>query len=567
MNTNPITLLLSTLAVLFLTTSTLWAQAATPTFTAAEQTQIDEFVNVFGKNVQWKNAAGLTLLHLAAGEGNTAVVRYLVSQGADMNVKNNRDLTPLDFARTGNHTAVVRYLESVGAQGAAVATPPVAPPTPTPAARPVAPATPPRPSAPDPFIFTAAEQVQIDGFVAQHGRDVRAPGRDGWSLLHQAVRWSDVAVVRYLVSLGADVNARRSCGGTPLSLTGLGNKAAIVEFLVSQGANVDAKNNDGETPLHSAAFFGNIEVIKSLLSHGAELNARDNRGRTPLDRARSQSVRPAIQYLESIGATSGITQTATPASRPATPAPAASAATPRPPTPTPAAPAAAPRFTAAEQAEIDRFLAHHRAVFRDNVRGVDEHGLTLLHWAARQQPRSSALWNVAVARYLVSQGANVHARANLGSTPFHTAVFMDNLEVARFLVSQGADVNARCNLGSTALDTAMSLNLSAMIRYLESIGARTGQTQAASRPASPAPATRPATTPAPAAVPQRSPHQQAVSAVIDRDRSRWQALRNQHRFSSNFVNAGERYINTGSLADLRRFAQIQQRYTGDVIDL
>ena len=86
------------------------------------------------------------------------------------------------------------------------------------------------------------------------------------------------------------------------------------------------------------------------------------------------------------------------------------------------------------------------------------------------------------------------------------------------------------------------------------------------RPQPPAaPAAR--ATPAPPAVPQRSPHQQAVSAVIDRDRSRWQALRGQNSFSSNFVNAGERYINTGSLADLRRFAQVQQRYTGDVIDL
>ena len=248
MNTKQIPLLLSTLAVLFLTIPTLWAQAATPTFTAAEQAQIDRFTADFGRNVQWRNAAGLTLLHLAAGEGNTAVVRYLISQGADANARNNRELTPLDFARTANHTAVVRYLESVARAG---------------------------------MVFTVAEQAEIDRFIAERGSDVRAVDSYGNTLLHGAV------FIRFDNNTGQ---------------VGMWD-VAVAKYLVSQGADVNAKNSTGFTPLHHAAKFdNNVEVVKFLISVGADMNAKSERGETPLDIAKTRNRTATIGYLEGIGA-------------------------------------------------------------------------------------------------------------------------------------------------------------------------------------------------------------------------------------------------------------------------
>jgi ankyrin repeat protein len=76
----------------------------------------------------------------------------------------------------------------------------------------------------------------------------------------------------------------------------------ILEYLVSQGAEVNAKNNDnGSTPLHEAAFHNaNVEILKYLVSQGADVNAKDNNGKTPLDFAITGNQQENITYLKSL---------------------------------------------------------------------------------------------------------------------------------------------------------------------------------------------------------------------------------------------------------------------------
>ena len=174
---------------------------------------------------------------------------------------------------------------------------------------------------------------------------------------------------------------------------------------------------------------------------------------------------------------------------------------------------AAYRFapTRVQQAEINRFLARHG---RD-VKAADRNGDTLLHKAARKWENSPSspgrggrteilgfelysAWNVAVAKYLVSQGANVNAKNNVGETPLHSvidlpdAAIMDTqLEIARFLVSQGADVNARDSRGKTPLDLAKEQQNTELIRYLSNVPS-VPVSQPVVRPPAPAPQELPA---------------------------------------------------------------------------
>jgi ankyrin repeat protein len=55
-----------------------------------------------------------------------------------------------------------------------------------------------------------------------------------------------------------------------------------VKYLKSVGADINVKRNDGETPLYSASWNGQLEVVKYLKSVGADINAKDNVGNTPL---------------------------------------------------------------------------------------------------------------------------------------------------------------------------------------------------------------------------------------------------------------------------------------------
>lgn len=73
--------------------------------------------------------------------------------------------------------------------------------------------------------------------------------------------------------------------GTPLHCAAGGSQADIIDYLVSRGAQLEARDEYGRTPLHWAAHRGEPEAVKRLITLGADVNARDEDGNTPLHRA------------------------------------------------------------------------------------------------------------------------------------------------------------------------------------------------------------------------------------------------------------------------------------------
>ena len=77
-------------------------------------------------------------------------------------------------------------------------------------------------------------------------------------------------------------------GKTPLSLAAEHGCIEVVKYLVSIGANVEAKDKYGKTPLLLASYYDHLDVIKYLISIGANKDAIDNDGKTPLDYAKDK---------------------------------------------------------------------------------------------------------------------------------------------------------------------------------------------------------------------------------------------------------------------------------------
>ena len=67
--------------------------------------------------------------------------------------------------------------------------------------------------------------------------------------------------------------------------TGYDGVTNVLEWLISHGANINARNNDGREPVHLAAEIGRRYKLEWLVSHGANVNAQDKYGNTPLDRS------------------------------------------------------------------------------------------------------------------------------------------------------------------------------------------------------------------------------------------------------------------------------------------
>src|SRR5438045_8256208 len=55
---------------------------------------------------------------------------------------------------------------------------------------------------------------------------------------------------------------------------------AIVKLVLSKGADINAADSSGQTPLYSAAWHRHTEIVQLLLSKGADINAADSSGQT-----------------------------------------------------------------------------------------------------------------------------------------------------------------------------------------------------------------------------------------------------------------------------------------------
>eukprot|EP00919_Chromeraceae_sp_WS-2016_P003590 GHVR01008694.1.p1 GENE.GHVR01008694.1~~GHVR01008694.1.p1 ORF type:complete len:123 (+),score=13.34 GHVR01008694.1:185-553(+) len=79
-------------------------------------------------------------------------------------------------------------------------------------------------------------------------------------------------------------------------------RGCLVKLLIDIGANVNAKDNKGITPLIVASIEGHLDVIKLLIDKGADVNDRDNIGTTPLICASNKGHLAVVQLLIDKGA-------------------------------------------------------------------------------------------------------------------------------------------------------------------------------------------------------------------------------------------------------------------------
>jgi hypothetical protein len=173
-------------------------------------------------------------------------------------------------------------------------------------------------------VFLAVEAAEVRDLRAVLAYDpklVNARQEDGTTPLHLAVfPWGMTGSVKaygdygslvpLLLERGADPNARKDSGETPLilaagwrlrsgGLTINGKPAGEVfdalalqamRLLLQKGADVNAQNKMGITALDAAARRGDLRFVKLLLDAGADPLIKDSSGKTAVDYTESEDV-------------------------------------------------------------------------------------------------------------------------------------------------------------------------------------------------------------------------------------------------------------------------------------
>ena len=117
-----------------------------------------------------------------------------------------------------------------------------------------------------------------------------------------AIKEKNLDEVKYLVSLGADVNTNQD-GILPLIFACKRKQLEIANFLIDKGADVNCKEeNTFETPLTYACKTSNSELVSNLLKHHANPNKNNVWRETPLIIACENGDNDIVEQLVEHGA-------------------------------------------------------------------------------------------------------------------------------------------------------------------------------------------------------------------------------------------------------------------------
>lgn len=153
--------------------------------------------------------SGHTAITYAAWNGDVAILRRLLDQGAAVNVRNSDGWTALTDAANNGHAAVVQAL--------------------------------------------------LDADADPNARDC-----DGKTAL-MAAEWNGhIETVRALLNRDADVNSETDDTWTALLYAAWSGHTEIARLLVQRGADLDATNNEGQTAMAVAQSQGHSEIAKLI---------------------------------------------------------------------------------------------------------------------------------------------------------------------------------------------------------------------------------------------------------------------------------------------------------------
>lgn len=252
--------------------------------------------NVLDINLTNKN--GETALMVAARVGNDQMFEALMDAGANIYSKNIEGITVQEVAKQNGHQSIVETIARYEAfinQGSDAFGEESKEPAPE------------KQTDIDVKVRDKFGQTHLMKFAALGNADmvkklislkseVDAKDFSGLTALLLAVKKGSVKVVQQLLDAGANANAKDGQGKNSLLHAIEAGYASVIKPLITSGCKIDARYL-GATPLMIAAYSGNLEVVKVIVDCGANIIEKDGKGKSAEDYAKSRNHTEVANYL------------------------------------------------------------------------------------------------------------------------------------------------------------------------------------------------------------------------------------------------------------------------------
>lgn len=225
------------------------------------------------------NKNGDSILHLAALNGRTELVKWLIKEKRIYPDNTNRQgNTALQLAAYGGHTELVKWLITEGKAHSS-----------------------PKNRNGDSLLHMAAASGQIElvrWLIQDQHMTPNDFNKDYDSLLHIAARYGHTDLVKFLVDDVKVHNYMNKYGDAALHAAAQSGNIELVKWLIDIGMNPSYRNTNGDSILHFAAYYGHQGLVQWLIEErGMGLRDINNAGDTILHSAAQSGNKALVQWL------------------------------------------------------------------------------------------------------------------------------------------------------------------------------------------------------------------------------------------------------------------------------
>ncbi|MFC0605543.1 ankyrin repeat domain-containing protein [Winogradskyella pulchriflava] len=381
-------------------------------------------ISLKGNDVNKLTHDGRTYIFWAAYKGNSALIEYLLENGAKTNLTDDKGNTIVTFAAgAGQKNPKVYDLIFDKDKDQISKT---------------------NPDGANALLLAAPtdEELKLVSYFQSKGLDINSKDNSGNGIFNYVARTGNTPLMNTL--LAKDIKGTdQAFLFTAFGSRGHINTLSAYEYLESVDLNPNVANDEGVTPLHVVASINkDLEVLNYLLDKGLDVNSRDNDGNTAFINAASRNdlsvLKTLILKVKDINVSNNKGETAL---------------------------ALAVKYNSAEVVE---FLLSKKATTKLN----DKDGNNIAYYLVsgfslrdKEQFRKKA-------ELLKGSGVNLTDVQRNGNTLYHMAVEKQSLELLEFALANKADINAKNKEGNTALHiAAMKAKDAKILEFLVAQGA------------------------------------------------------------------------------------------------